>query len=163
MKEALKIKRMKTTTIFITKIPGKIIFLVALSLLILISSCEPDDDFVDPREGIEGPWLCDENSDSFGPSKYSVYIDPDPDDSTAVRIENFYNITDLNAYIYATMNGNILTLKNQAVSARGSNWIIKSGKGIISNNKKEIEWNYQIDDGSGEVDYITATYTKQYE
>ncbi|MBN1180664.1 MAG: hypothetical protein JXB49_00150 [Bacteroidales bacterium] len=137
--------------------------LTLLLVIIGFISCETeDDDFGDPRESIEGSWICSENSQSFGTSSYTVYIDPDPDDSTAVRIENFYNLTDLNAYIYAKMNGNILTLKSQAVSARGSNWIIKSGTGIISNNKKEIEWEYQIDDGSGEIDYVEATYTRQY-
>ena len=154
---------METINNYKVTFSGRLLCFFTLFLIIFtITSCEPDEYFGDPREAIEGQWLCNEDSESWGSSSYTVYIDPDPDDSIAVRIENFYNLTDLNAYIYAAMNGNVLTLKSQAVSARGSNWIIKSGSGIISNNKKEIEWQYQIDDGSGEVDYVTATYTKQY-
>jgi hypothetical protein len=128
-----------------------------------IYSCElindvPDDS--DPRARIEGQWQCDESSQLYKSTEdiYWVYIDPDPYDSTRVIISNFYNLGD-DIDVYAKVNGNSLSISNQTTK---DGYKILSGSGSISSNYKQINWNYRIDDGSGEIDNVTATYTKVY-
>ena len=128
-----------------------------------IYSCElindvPDDG--DPRARIEGQWQCDENSQLYKSTEdiYWVYIDPDPYDSTRVIISNFYNLGD-DIDVYVKVNDNSLSISNQTTK---DGYKVLSGSGSISSNYKQINWNYRIDDGSGEIDNVTATYTKVY-
>jgi hypothetical protein len=136
--------------------------LILLGFLV-IYSCElindvPDD--ADPRARIEGQWQCDESSQLYKSTEdiYWVYIDPDPNDSTRVIISNFYNLGD-DIDVYAKINNSNLSISNQTTK---DGYKVLSGSGSISSNYKQINWTYRIDDGSGEIDNVTATYTKVY-
>ena len=86
---------------------------------------------------------------------FSVYISPHPNDSTKVLIDNFYELGyDVSAV--ATVSGRNLYISTQTVG--DGDTIL--GSGTISANYNEINWNYSVEDGSGEVDNVTATYTK---
>lgn len=132
--------------------------LSVLCLLLLISSCEIADDLVGVNATVaklEGEWTCDENSEIYKStsSVYSVTISPDPDDDNGVIIDNFYGV---NAAVYASVSGMNLIISNQ--TAEGGYEI--SGSGIIASNYEEINWTYNVDDGSGVIDHVTALYTK---
>ena len=134
---------------------------VSILLLALTVSCEEllnnlgDDK--DVREKIEGQWSCDETSEIFKSTaeKFSVYISPHPDDSTKVLIDNFYELGwDVSAV--ATVSNRNLYITSQTV---GDGYTI-IGSGTVSSDYNEINWNYSVEDGSGEVDNVTATYTR---
>jgi len=137
------------------------VFPISFLLLAFTVSCEEllnnlgsDEDV---RERIEGQWSCDETSEIFKSTaeKFSVYISPHPDDSTKVLIDNFYELGyDVSAV--ATVSGRNLYISTQTV---GDGYTIL-GSGTISANYNEINWNYSVEDGSGETDNVTATYTK---
>jgi len=136
--------------------------LIILFGFIIIYSCELIDDNPatgDVRERIEGQWKCDENSQIYKSTElvYWVYIDPDPGDTIKVIISNFYNLG-FDIYVYAKINSLNLSISQQTTK---DGYKILSGSGNISSNYKEINWSYRVDDGSGEIDNVTATYTKE--
>lgn len=137
------------------------IFLPSFALIFLYS-CELIDDNPDTgdvRDKIEGQWKCDENSQIYKSTEafYWVYIDPDPDDTTMIIISNFYDLG-IDIYIFARLRNLNLSISNQTTQ---DGYNVLSGSGTISSNYKVINWNYKIDDGSGEVDNVTATYTRE--
>ena len=127
-------------------------------------SCELIDDLGPGGNGIsklEGQWKCDENSQNFKKSTmsiYYVYISSHPGDSTRVLISNFYQLGD-NVEASARLSGQTLILDSQNLPG---DFRIVSGSGSISSSFKTITWNYKVDDGSGDVDNVTATYTLVY-
>ena len=146
--------------------------LIILLSFIIVYSCELIDDTPgtgDVRDWIEGQWACDENSQLYKSTEsdtshiykstesiYVVYIDPDLYDTTKVIISNFYNLG-FDIYVYARINSLNLSISQQTTK---DGFKILSGSGSISSNYKTINWNYRVDDGSGEIDNVTATYTK---
>jgi hypothetical protein len=108
---------------------------------------------------LEGIWKCDENSTIFKSTKdiYSVYISPSNVDSTEIFIENFYALGN-DTEALATVSGNSISLPQQTLPG---GYVVR-GNGTISSNLKEISWKYYVDDGSGQVDEVNATYTFQY-
>lgn len=138
----------------------KILSFISLALMLLYS-CELIDDEPgggDVRDRIEGQWKCDETSQIYKSTQsiYYVYIDPDLYDSTRVIISNFYNLGN-DIYVYARVNNLILSIPNQTTD---DGYTILSGSGTVSSNYKVINWTYRIDDGSGEVDNVSATYSR---
>jgi hypothetical protein len=138
------------------KIPSIIII-----ALLMLYSCELIDDNPGSgsvRDRIEGQWRCDENSQIYKSTQsiYWVYIDPDLYDSTRVIISNFYNLGN-DIYVFARVNNYNLSIYSQITD---DGYTILSGSGTISSNYKNISWTYKVDDGSGEIDNVTATYTR---
>jgi hypothetical protein len=137
----------------------KPIFPVSLLLMILSLSCEELTDMKtgDVRDRLEGQWRCDETSEYFKSTAevFSVYISPHPDDSTKVLIDNFYELG-YNVSAVATLSNRSLYINTQTI---GDGFTV-IGSGTISSNYNEIEWTYSVEDGSGSVDNVTATYTK---
>jgi hypothetical protein len=132
--------------------------MILLGVLLVINSCDVADDLLGGNPTVaklEGDWTCDETSEIFKStsSVYAVTISPDADNENGIIIDNFYGIS---AAVYATVSGMSLTIANQ--TAEGGYTI--SGSGIISSNYQEINWAYNVDDGSGVVDHVTAVYTK---
>ena len=111
----------------------------------------------DIREKIEGQWRCDETSEYYKSTAeiFSVYIYPHPDDSSKVLIDNFYELG-YDVSVVAALSNRSLYINSQTVE--GGFTVI--GSGTISSNYNVIEWNYSVDDGSGMVDNVTATFTK---
>jgi len=133
---------------------------LSILLMAVTLSCEEllnDTDTGDIRDKIEGQWQCDETSEYYKSTAevFSVYISPHPDDPTKVLIDNFYGLGfDVSAV--ATVSNRNLYVNAQTI---GDGFEI-IGSGTISSNYNQIEWNYSVDDGSGKVDNVTATYTK---
>ncbi len=136
------------------------IFLIAA----FATSCDLIDDLGPNADGIsrlEGQWKCDENSQNYKKSTmsiYYVYISPHPSDTTRVLISNFYQLGD-HVEASARLSGQTLILDSQTLPG---DFVVVSGTGSISLNFKTITWSYKVNDGSGDVDNATATYTLVY-
>jgi hypothetical protein len=131
---------------------------IGIFLLAFTASCEELlNTEVDVRAKIEGQWSCDETSEIYKSTAeiFAVYISPDQDDSTKVLIDNFYELG-YDVSVVATVSNRNLFISSQKV---GDGYTI-IGSGTISSNYNEINWNYSVEDGSGQVDNVTATYTK---
>jgi hypothetical protein len=127
--------------------------------LILIQSCETVDQLTGAAatiSKIEGNWTCDEQSEIYKATleTYTVTISADPDKASGVIIDNFYG---LNSAAKATITGMSVIISNQTMDGGFS----VSGSGTISSDFETIHLSYEVDDGSGQVDHVTAVYTKQ--
>ena len=144
---------------------------LALTLLIGLSGCE--DALKDPTSaeialGIEGEWSVDETSSIFDNNTplykaamqtYSVSISVSESDSTLIYIDNFYGLGN-NVYAEARVMGHSLRLTPNQVLSGG--YTLSEGSATINKNLQEIKLNYAVDDGSGELDQVAATYTFKY-
>jgi hypothetical protein len=138
----------------------KVLILVIFSSMILTDSCEIANELTGAAATIakiEGDWSCDEQSEYYKATAevYAVTISPDPDHSSGIIIYNFYGIG-ANITVRANISGMTVTIPNQTVD----NDFDISGSGTISSNYKQIDLNYTVDDGSSQVDHVTAVYTK---
>ncbi len=134
------------------------ILLLFLSFL-TIQSCETVDQLTGSAatiSKIEGDWTCDEQSEIYKATAetYTVTISADPDKASGVIIDNFYG---LNSAAEATVTGMSVIISNQTMEGGFD----VSGSGTISSDFETINLTYQVDDGSGSVDHVTAVYTKQ--
>ncbi|MFH2142587.1 MAG: hypothetical protein ABIJ97_09210 [Bacteroidota bacterium] len=131
--------------------------LAGLSLMISCEPDDPDDSTDDPRDKIENTWRCDENSQVFSTTTYTVDIKKDATSEDKVLIYRFYNLG-AQKFLKATLNGTSLTISNQIIDDN-----IISGSGLIMNNFKKIQWTYYVDDGSGvSIDTVSADYIPAY-
>ena len=130
----------------------------------VVTSCELIDDTGPVDNAIsklEGQWKCDETSQNFKKSTmsiYYVYISPLPGDTTRVLISNFYQLGD-HIEASARVNGQTLTLDAQNLPG---DFRVVSGSGTVSSNFKTINWSYHLDFGGGDIDNVSAVYTKSY-
>lgn len=130
-----------------------------LSLMLFTNSCEfveeidPDEND-DPRDNIVDTWKSTEISGIYGKSSYLVDIAKEPLDSTGLIMSNFYNLG-VDAEVKGTLNGYKINIYNQVVD---ENEI--SGEGIIAVDFSGIDFVYEVDDGSGEVDNVSAEFTR---
>jgi hypothetical protein len=135
----------------------RILAVILLGLMIILNSCELADDLVgnETVAELEGNWSVDETSEYFKSTLtvYTVTISPDPDNVNGVIIDNFY---DVGISVRANVSGNSLNIPNQ----NAEDGYTVYGSGTISNNSREIEMNYVVNDGSAQDDHATATYTK---
>jgi hypothetical protein len=137
----------------------KVFFLIFLLSLVFTQSCEIASELTGAAATIakiEGEWSCDEQSEIYKATSevYAVTISPDPDNSSGVIIDNFYG---LNVSVKANATGMSLIIPNQTVEGD----FVVSGSGTISSNYKRIDLNYTVDEGSSQIDHVTAVYTKQ--
>ena len=142
----------------VNKISFSRLVYILLGVVLIINSCDVAEDLLGGNPTVaklEGDWTCDETSEIFKStsSVYAVTISADPDNDSGIIIDNFYGIS---AAVYATISGMSLNIESQ--TAEGGYTI--SGSGIIASNYQEINWTYNVDDGSGVVDHVTAVYTK---
>lgn len=127
-------------------------------LVVLTNACEDllgDIETGDPRDKIVDTWKCDEESSYYKSVKevYWVEISKHPTDSSRIIIYNFYNV---DADAEAIMNGLNLTLPLQTLEGGYT----VSGNGLIRKDYKEINWQYTVDDGSGDLDKAAALYSR---
>ena len=125
----------------------------------LVDSCELAEDIGGVNATIaelEGEWTCDEQSEIYKATRevYTVYISPDPDNYNGILIDGFYQLGDVG--LKATVTGSAVNIPSQTLEGG----FTVTGSGIISSNKEEISWSYNVDDGSAVIDHVTATYTK---
>jgi hypothetical protein len=129
-----------------------------LVLFLLLSaitiSCEDETATDDPRDKIVDTWNCKENGSISGTTSYAVEISKSPSDSTKVFIDNFYGLGP-GIKVTAKMNGLSLIISSQTVDGN-----LISGSGSISSSYKTISWTYKVNDGGGEIDNVTAAYSR---
>ena len=137
------------------------IWLIAITLL--FTACEEElTGDVGMAEALEGEWEAEEDSEIEGTSTYPVYIDIYSDDSSSVSISNFYQLGYDSTPVIGDISGNRIELRpDQVVTYYGVDYTIKGGTGTITDDYKNIDWQYKVDDGSGVIDNVTAIYTKQ--
>ncbi|UCG26743.1 MAG: hypothetical protein JSV24_07110 [Bacteroidales bacterium] len=130
------------------------IYLTGLFLFIMfLISCETLEEL--EYDSIFDTWLCEENSEVFGNSTYYVDISEHSSDSTVIIIDNFYNLG-YGIEVTAQKSGLSLTIPSQVADG---NTI--TGNGYISANYRTINFSYTVNDGSGELDHVTAVYTRE--
>lgn len=133
-------------------------FIWLIFIALFLSACEDElTDDVGIAEAIEGQWVVEETSELLGEDRYGVYIDIFPDDSSSVRISNFYSIGYDYDVIGDISDSRIELRPNQQVGG----YEIISGTGRITDDYQNIDWDYKVDDGSGDIDNVTAVYTKE--
>jgi len=130
---------------------------------LFLSACEEEPTGgVDIAGAIEGQWNAEEDSEVEGTSSYTVYIDIHSDDSSSVSISNFYQLGYDSNPVIGDISGSRIELRpNQVVDYYGVSYTIESGTGTITDDYKNIDWQYKVDDGSGVIDNVTAVYTKK--
>jgi len=130
-----------------------------MAILFVFAGCEESVfDSNDPRDDFTGTWSVNESySKKSTHEVYNVEIEKSSSDSTKLYLINFFNTGALNDAV-ATVTGNVITLvSNQDI---GGGFILVSGSGTLSSNKKTINWTYQVDEGSGIPYNVNAEYSR---
>ncbi|MEF8984411.1 MAG: hypothetical protein V5A51_07445 [Bacteroidales bacterium] len=141
----------------------KITTKVGILLLILMMgggiSCENERTPGELLQSLEGEWNVEENSEQFGETAYDVTIFISDQYSSKIFISGFYHLPD---EVDGNVEGHRINLvENQTITDNTISYTLVSGSGRVSDSYKYIQWNYKVDDGSGEIDEVTATYTKE--
>ena len=134
-------------------------FVGILSVILLVTSCELGDDIDpdnggDPRDNIVDTWRSTEISAIYGKSSYLVDIAKEPLDSTEVVLSNFYNLG-IDTEVKGTLNGYKIYISVQVVNGNEI-----SGEGTLTGNYSEINFVYEVKDGSGEMDNVVAEFKR---
>jgi len=125
-------------------------------------SCERENNPADLIKALEGRWLVDEQSEFYKSTSGTYYVDISisSEDSSKIFISNFYDLNYQN--VTANVSSNMVELDpDQEISIYTYTYCIQSGSGIVSDDYQSIEWQYNVDDGSGQVDHVKAIYTKK--
>ena len=141
---------------------GNSVIVFLLIIFLIPTGCERITDVPADVELLEGEWNVDEQSQNFkaANASYRVYISISPQDSSRLQIFNFYHLGNDTEVLAKTDGNRLELLSNQSVSTSGVTYTIVSGTGIITDDYRNIDWEYKVDDGSGEIDNATAVYTK---
>ena len=134
-------------------------FIAILSVMLLVTSCELGDDIDpdnggDPRDNIVDTWRSTEISAIHGKSSYHVDIAKEPLDSTELVLSNFYNLG-VDTEVKGTLNGYKIYISVQVVNGNEI-----SGEGTLAGNFSEINFVYEVKDGSGEKDNVVAEFKR---
>ena len=130
-----------------------------LSVMLLVASCEfgedvdPDNDG-DPRDNIVDTWRSTEISAVYGKSSFLVDIAKEPSDSTKVVLSNFYNLG-VDTEVKGILDGYKIDIYVQVVDGNEI-----SGEGNIAGDYGIINFVYNVDDGSGEEDNVSAEFKR---
>lgn len=138
----------------------KNLFLVSFVIVIsLLNSCEEDpfDLFSDdPRDGLTGEWIVNEDSEIFKKKDmnriYNVTIRKDPSDSTGLLVNGFY---ELSGEVKLIMDNRNITIPDQTISG----FKVEDGSGTISFDFKTITLYYYVT-FTGDRDVVRADYTR---
>jgi len=128
-----------------------IISFVAIGATVFLASCAKDEDDPtgtgDARDKYTGSWTCNENSQVFGTSTYTITITKDVTSANQIIAKNFYHLgTNTNTVI--VVDGNNMTIQNQLVST-----FTLSGTGNYSNGN--LTFNFSANDGQ-QPDQVTV-------
>ena len=128
-----------------------------LSVMLLVTSCDFGEDIDpdnsdDPRDNIVDTWRSTEISAIYGKSSYLVDIAKEPLDSTKVVLSNFYNLG-IDTEVKGTLNGYKIYISVQVVNGNEI-----SGEGTIAGDFSVINFVYEVEDGSGEEDNVSAEF-----
>jgi len=137
--------------------------LILVGLFILFSCDKEDASTIEIAKALEGEWSVNETSQYYkNPSiVYQVTISKVSGEESQIAISNFYQLGFETNVIGVINGGKIEFIENQAIATSGiSTYTILSGTGNISSDYQSIDWNYQVDQGSGQIDDAEAVYTK---
>jgi len=131
-------------------------------LLMMFTTCEEVRNQPGDVASLEGEWTVEENSQNFKSAlaTYNVYISLSSEDSTLIYISNFYHLGYDNEVMGRVENDRIELPSGQEMTLLESTYTLQRGVGNISSDYQSIEWEYEVDDGSGLVDQVTAIYTR---
>jgi hypothetical protein len=124
-----------------------------LLILLFVGACETLDEL--GPGSIFATWFCVENSEIYNETNYFVDISQHPSEQGKIVIDNFYNLG-YGKEITATQNGYSIAIPSQIVDG---NTI--SGSATIAADYRKISLTYMVDDGGGQIDNVTAVYTKE--
>lgn len=128
-------------------------------ILLGMNSCIPESG----SDTLEGNWTCEETSEIFlksnkglkGTSIFPVYIAQDATYDNIYYIDNFYQLGSGVQVKIKVSGGNTVIIESQKIQG-----INIEGSGTIGFSYNTINLIYTADDGGGEVDHVTATYTR---
>ena len=124
--------------------------LAGIIIMLAMMSCEALETGPDTLDGI---WRCQEVSQTFGNQAYDVTMSYAPNDSTIIRMSNFYN---LGAGKVVMAEVDLWELNINAQNVEG---LVFNGTGIVSGNRKKIDFSYTVFDGQS-TDVVSATFTR---
>lgn len=129
-------------------------FLVTVVSLLLFA-CVPETG--DPN--LTGTWTCSETSQIFlkstkGTSIYQVTFERDAASLDQYHIDNFYKLGS-GVRVTVIKDGYSITLPKQSVDG-----FVFEGAGTINETYDMISMTYSADDGGGQVDHVTAEYSR---
>lgn len=130
------------------------LFLTILTVLMMIS-CEPELD-LDSEEitnSLPGIWICQESQLK---QAYEVRLVKSTIRSNSLIVYNFYNLGE-RAQVEIRVDGYELDLFQQTFS---DDYTTK-GSAYMNDDLDEIQWSYEVDDGTGLIEQYNAIYTKQ--
>lgn len=123
--------------------------LIVILVLTTLIACEEDNSYT----SVVGTWQCIEVGTLNTPNPYFVDILRESSDSTILKIDNFYNMG-YGKEIFANINGFDITVQSNL------HGFSINGTGRVSSDYESIEWEYEVDDGSGNIDYVNANYSR---
>lgn len=127
--------------------------IIMASLILLFAGCEEFGDMT-VAERLEGRWeVLEDTNIKNAEDSYEVDIEISPIDSNRILIDNFFQ---LNASVYADISGMTLIVPTQEV---GNGFTVR-GSATISFAYDRLDWEYDVDDGSGVWMSQTAVFTK---
>lgn len=139
---------------------NRILFIISFLVgILLLNACEEDpfDLFSDdPRDGLTGEWVVDEDSEIFKKKDlnriYTVSITKDPSDSTALLVNGFY---ELSGKVKMIMNNRSISIPDQTING----FTVEDGSGTISFDFESITLYYYVS-FTGDRDVVRADYTR---
>lgn len=129
---------------------------ILLLLFILSISCVDNKVVIIPNS-IKGSWRCEDYSPFYGNRIYMVDIERSKSDTTLYIISNF-NKEGVDFFVTAHLSKNTLTIE-PSQQIFGTNTIIKSGSGLVSEKFDRINLKYIQFDGKSDIS-IQSTYTR---
>jgi hypothetical protein len=133
-----------------------------MTAMVILISCEQTNTPAEVIEALEGRWKVEENSQFYKSTTgvYYVTISTSQENSSRVFLSNFYDLGQ-DKSVSAVVNDYRIDLDpEQEITALNSTYVILSGTGTIADDYQSIQWSYEVDDGSGQVDHATAVFTK---
>ncbi|PCH91059.1 MAG: hypothetical protein COB85_09635 [Bacteroidetes bacterium] len=132
-----------------------IFILVLLALIAGACNKDKDGDGTAVRDNYLGLWQCDEfDQNQQLTSTFQVEIHAHGSNANNILIDNF-NLLGQGYQAEASTSGTSLTILQQVIGS-----VSVSGSGYITNQLSTIELAYNVDDGSGQPESISATLTK---
>lgn len=136
-----------------------IVFILLFILVMVGVACEQERTDTYLIESLEGRWLVKEDDSQYDESTYHVNISISSEDSSKIYISNFYMSDE---GVRATVKGQrIIIDPNDQKITNITTYTIKSGSGTITDDYRNIDWRYEVDDGTGTSYEVTAIYEKE--
>ena len=129
--------------------------LVILLIGISLSGCVLEEG----NPNLAGTWTCRETSEIYmkmlkGTSVYQVTFERDAVNADKYYIDNFYKLGN-GVRVAIIKSGYVIDLPKQSV-----NGFVFEGSGEVDETFNIIQLNYTADDGGGEIDHVTAEYSR---